>query len=102
EGHSVGAALYRAATGGGAQALGLAAGAIARGLRADLVVLDGDDVALAGHAGDRWLNAAIFGPARRPVRDVMVAGRWCVRDGRHPRAEVVRHRYRTVLRRLLA
>ncbi|MGB0220435.1 MAG: formimidoylglutamate deiminase [Sinimarinibacterium flocculans] len=102
EGRSVGAALYRAAASGGAQALGFAAGAIAPGLRADLVVLDPDDPALAGHRGDRWLDAAIFGPARRPVRDVMVGGRWRMRDGRHPQAEATFARYRATLRRLVA
>ena len=34
-------------------------------------------------AARRVLDAAIFGPCRRPVRDVMVGGRWIVRDGRH-------------------
>jgi formimidoylglutamate deiminase len=102
EGRSVGAALYRAAAAGGAQALGLAAGAIAPGLRADFVVLDTDDAALAEQHGDHWLDAAIFGPARKPVRDVMVAGQWRVRDGRHPQAEATLRRYRAALRRLLA
>jgi formimidoylglutamate deiminase len=102
EGHGVGAALYRAAASGGAQALGFAAGAIAPGLRADLVVLDRDDPALAEQSGDRWFDAAIFGPSRRPVRDVMVAGQWCVRDGRHPQAEATFARYRACLRRLLS
>lgn len=101
ENQSVGAALYRAAATGGAQALGFAAGAITPGLRADLVVLDTEDPALVERSADRWLDAAIFGPARRPVRDVMVAGRWCVRDGRHPLAETTLRRYRTVLRKLL-
>jgi formimidoylglutamate deiminase len=101
EGRSVGAALYRAATAGGAQALGFAAGAIAPGLRADFVVLNVDDPALAEQTDDRWLDAAIFGPARRPVRDVMVAGRWRVREGRHPQAETTLQRYRATLRSLL-
>ena len=30
------------------------------------------------------LDAAVFGPCRAPVRDVMVGGRWVVRDGHHP------------------
>ena len=58
--------------------------------------------ALAGHRGDRWLDAAMFGPARRPVRDVMVGGRWRVREGRHPQAEATFARYRATLRRLVA
>ncbi|MEQ1440595.1 formimidoylglutamate deiminase [Fontimonas sp. SYSU GA230001] len=99
---SVGAALYRAALAGGAQALGQPAGAIAVGQRADLVVLDTRDVALAEQSGDRLFDAAIFGPVRRPVRHVMVAGRWRVRDGVHDAAERSLAAYRAVLRRLLA
>ena len=40
------------------------------------------------------LDAAIFGPSRAPVRHVMVAGAWRVRDGRHPREESVLARFR--------
>lgn len=98
---SVGAALYRAAADGGAQALGSRAGAIDVGRRADFVVLDTRDPALAEQRGDGLLDAAIFGPARRPVRDVMVGGRSQVRDGGHARAEASLARYRAVLRRLL-
>lgn len=98
---SVGAALYRAAADGGAQALGSRAGVIEVGRRADFVVLDTRDSALAEQHADGLLDAAIFGPARRPVRDVMVGGRWQVRDGRHAQDEASLARYRAVLRRLL-
>jgi formimidoylglutamate deiminase len=66
-------------------------------MRADLVVLNGDDPALAEVPRDALLDAAIFGPCRRPVRDVMVAGRWQVRDGRHPREDAVFARFRRAL-----
>jgi formimidoylglutamate deiminase len=91
----VGQALYRRAAVGGGCALAQNVGSIAEGLRADLVVLDGDDPALAGVPHDALLDAAIFGPCRRPVRDVMVGGYWVVRDGRHPKEEAVLRRYRT-------
>ena len=78
-----GALLYAAAARGGAQALAQPAGAIAAGRRADLVVLD-PDIRRSPAAVDDVLDAAIFGPCRQPVRDVMVAGRWVVREGRHP------------------
>ncbi|MFA5941437.1 MAG: formimidoylglutamate deiminase [Sinimarinibacterium sp.] len=98
---SVGAALYRAALAGGAQALGQPVGAIAVGRRADLVVLDTRDPALIEQSGDRLFDAAIFGPTRHPVRQVMVSGRWCVREGVHAGAERSIAAYRAVLRRLL-
>ena len=53
--------------------------------------------ALAGQPVDCVVDAAIFGPVRQPVRDVMSGGRWIVRDGRHPEEEQVARRYREVL-----
>ena len=77
--------------------LGTPPGVIAPGARADLLLLDTDDAAIAEHPAESVLDAAIFGPARRPVRDVMSAGRWVVRDGRHAREDEVLARYRRVL-----
>jgi formimidoylglutamate deiminase len=101
-GESVGGSLYRAASTSGAQALAQPAGAIAPGRRADFVVLNPDEPALAGHSADALLDAAIFGPARAPVRHVMVGGIWQVRDGAHRLRQETRARYRGVLKRLLA
>lgn len=100
-GASLGGRLYRAALAGGAQALAQPVGALVVGQRADWVVLDTADPALAEQQGDGLLDAAIFGPVRRPVRDVMVGGVWQVRQGRHAQAEISLARYREVLRRLL-
>jgi len=101
-GASLGGHLYRITAAGGAQALGQPVGTLAEGQRADWLVLDSEEPALAEHSGDGLLDAAIFGPARRPVRDVMVAGRWCVRDGEHPQQAASFARYRTVMKRLLS
>jgi formimidoylglutamate deiminase len=100
-GDSLGGQLYRSACAGGAQALGQSIGQLAPGYRADWVVLNADDPALAEQHGDGLLDAAIFGPVRTPVRDVMVAGRWQVRDGVHAAQEASLQRYRGVMRRLL-
>lgn len=100
-GDSLGGQLYRSACAGGAQALAQPVGAIAEGRRADWIVLDTDDPALAEQSGDGLLDAAIFGPVRAPVRDVMVAGRWQVREGRHALSAESLARYRKVMRRLL-
>lgn len=92
-GRSTGRTLFDYALAGGA-VLGHPAG-IATGERADLVVLDG--TALRGDARlDHW----IFGPARRPVRDVFVAGRQVVSEGRHVAAEAIRARFRRTTERL--
>ena len=96
----VGHALYAAAARGGAQAQGRRAGAIAPGHRADFVVLDPDDPALAAQPVESVLDAAIFGPCRAHARDVMVGGRWVVRDGHHRDEESVFAKYRSSLERL--
>ena len=90
---SVGTTLWREAAAGGAQALGRRMGAIAPGLRADLVILD-------PVAGDP-LNALIFSGERNIVRDVMVGGRWVVRDGHHRSADDAHSNYNRVLKELL-
>jgi formimidoylglutamate deiminase len=44
----------------------------------------------------------VFGPARSPVRDVMVGGRWVVRDGLHANEQATLADYRAALARLVA
>ncbi len=100
EGGSVGAYLWRRAAEGGAQALGFSTGRIEVGGRADLLVLDADCPTLAGLAGDALLDGAIFAGNLNPVRDVMVGGRWVVREGRHARETEIEARYRTALARM--
>jgi len=102
DGASSGLTLYQAALVGGARALAQPVGAIAAGRRADLVVLNGDDPGLVEHAVQDVLDAAIFGPGRQIVRDVMVNGRWVIGDGHHADEEAVLLRYRQTLKRLLA
>ena len=100
-GASTGEALYRAALGGGAQACGRSIGAIAPGCRADLVLLDENDVDLQGVAPDLRLDRTIFVAGRRAVKTVLVGGRVVVEDGRHIHRDAIRARYLAVLPRLL-
>jgi formimidoylglutamate deiminase len=97
---SVGTSLWSRAARGGARALAQTTGAIAVGHRADIVVLNGGDTALAHQEIDDVLDAAIFGPCRQPVRDVMSGGVWIVRDGHHARETEIFARYRVALRSL--
>lgn len=71
---------FALATVAGAQAIGLgdAVGSIEVGKQADLVVLDGDDLAWTPR-GDYALQL-VYGSGGRAVRDVLVAGRVVVRD----------------------
>jgi formimidoylglutamate deiminase len=78
-----GARLFKAALEGGAQALGRRIGRLAPGCRADLVRIDSQHPRLAGRGGDLLLDALVFSGNANLVQDVMVGGRWLVRDGRH-------------------
>jgi formimidoylglutamate deiminase len=97
----IGRTLYDAALAGGAQALGQPIGSLAVGRRADLLVLDGNDPYLASAEGDALLNRWLFAGGDRQVRDVMVAGRWVVRDGRHAGEERSARAFVQVLGELL-
>lgn len=81
-GAAVGRNLFERAARGGAQALGLNAGRIAIGARADLVALAMDTPWLVDKTADALLNTVIFGSPPR-VTDVFVAGRQVVAQGRH-------------------
>jgi formimidoylglutamate deiminase len=91
---SPGARIFTEAAEGGAQALGLDAGRIAPGCRADLVVLDPEHPALWNKAPAQALDAWIFAGDSACVRDVMVGGEWRVRDRVHPREAELARRFR--------
>lgn len=94
---SVGARLYRDAAAGGARALGLNAGSVEPGRRADLVVIDDQAPCLNGRHEDGLIDAWVFGCDDNPVRHVMVGGRWVIRDGRHAQEEPILEDYRRVI-----
>ncbi len=95
-GTSPGAVLWRQALAGGAQALGQAIGGLAPGHAADLIVLDESHPVLIGRRDDVALDSLVFAAARGAVRDVMIGGRWVVRDGRHAEEERITAAYRRV------
>jgi len=100
EGASTGAALYARALAGGAQAADQKVGAIAVGRRADLVVLDADHPCLVGRSGDALVDSWIFSGNGNPVTDVVVAGEWLVRDGRHVHEAQAAADYARAVRRI--
>jgi formimidoylglutamate deiminase len=99
---AVGTTLWLEAASGGAQALGRRMGALAPGMRADLVVLDPEHVDLQGRSGDTVANALVFAGSNGMVRDVMVAGRWVVKGQRHARARTASAAYKRALKTLLS
>jgi formimidoylglutamate deiminase len=96
-GAGTGDTLFRAAVSGGAQALGQPVDGLKAGQRADFVVLDEAHPSLAGRPVERMIDGWIFAGDKACVRDVYVAGRRVVADGRHVARDKVRADYARVL-----
>ena len=74
---------------------------IVPGQRADFVVLDSEHPDMTAKSGDAIANALVFSGAAGLVRDVMVAGRWVVRERHHALEEKAAQRYARTLAQLL-
>jgi formimidoylglutamate deiminase len=98
----VGTRLWREAAQSGARALGQPVGGIAVGCRADWLVLDGRHPSMAGAAADVVLDRLLFAGGDKAIRDVMVGGRWVVKDGRHSSEEQLRADFDRVMKDLSA
>ena len=96
------ARLWGEAARNGAQVLGLDAGEISAGKRADLVVITTDHVSLAGRDGNQALASYMFVAGRRAVRDVMVAGKWLVKERHHAGEDEAAAGYRETVQRILS
>jgi len=76
--------LFDCATVNGAASIGLQGGGrIEAGAPADFFTVDLDDLSIAGSATEDLLANIVFSLARTAVRDVVVAGRRIVENGRH-------------------
>jgi formimidoylglutamate deiminase len=98
----VGTRLWRDAAVNGAQAIGQPVGTIAIGRRADWVVLDASHPAMAGAAADTALDRLLFAGADKSIRDVLVAGRWVVKDRRHDADDKMRESFARIMDGLAA
>jgi formimidoylglutamate deiminase len=96
----VGQYLWQTSLRGGAQAAGRKVGALAEGLRADLLVLDGSHPNLDGVADEEVLGRFLFCGNDNLVRDVLCGGRWVVQGGRHVAQDTVAQRYRAAINEL--
>lgn len=81
--------LWRRVQQAGAAACGESAWGLVVGARADALVPDAGDPALLGVPADRTLDALVFSSPGRAWAEVMVAGRWVVRGGRHPQGDAI-------------
>jgi formimidoylglutamate deiminase len=77
------ARLWQRVQAGSAAAAGERAWGLVPGARADALLPDARDTTLLGVAPSHTLDALVFSSPGLPFADVMVAGRWVVRNGRH-------------------
>jgi formimidoylglutamate deiminase len=93
--------LYTKALEGGRRALGGNLGRLEVGRRANLMVLDTEHPSLVGHTKRTLLDAFVFSGNSNVVRDVMVAGKWVVQDGRHVLEAKSKTQFAKVIRELI-
>jgi formimidoylglutamate deiminase len=98
----VATAILLDAIAGGAQASGRPVAGIARGQRADFVVLDTSDATLAALSPAQQLATHVFARNPRAPHAVCVGGQWQVTDGHHPLEERAAQRFAEVRATLLA
>jgi len=95
----VGTRLWSDAAQHGAQAVGSQAGRIALGRRADWLVLDTAHPSMAGAPAEFALDHLLFAGGSAAIRDVMVGGRWVVRDHHHGHEDSLRERFARLMGR---
>ncbi len=93
--------LYLDALQGGRAASGLNSGVIEVGKRADFIILDAASPLLAGGSDDHILDRFIFSGNVNPVRDVMIGGKWVVRDKKHAGSEMITGKFNDCMARIL-
>lgn len=97
---STGRALLDGALTGGARAIAQPMGAIEKGRRCDIVVLDDDHPLMLGRARDEALDSWIFSAGAAAVKDVIVAGRPMITDRRHMREDEIFAAFKKAVARL--
>jgi len=95
-GKPLAAHLFDSATANGARALAVPAGTLEPGRLADFITIDLDDSSIAGTSADDLLSTLVFSMNRAAIRDVVVGGRFILRDQRHGVHEEIISRYKEV------
>lgn len=92
--------LLECATVDGARSLAVAGGDLKPGGVADFFTVDLKDPSIAGHSTEDLLSMLVFSLSRTAVRDVVVAGKTVLRDGKHPLQDEIVARYKEVQRKV--
>jgi len=94
--------LYAAALRGGRRATGEALAGEAPRQRADFVTFEPQPGDWLAHQPRDYLSALVFDEAATRAQQVMVGGRWVIRDGHHAHEAQIESDYCEALRRLFA
>lgn len=92
--------LFDCATVHGGRALGLPGGGLTLGSFADFFTIDLNDVSIAGHSAEDLLPIIVFALNRSAIRDVVVNGRFILRDQKHVLHEEIVSRYKEIHRKV--
>ena len=95
-GKTLAAHLFDSATVNGACALAVPVGKLTPGRLADFITIDLDDSSVAGNSAADLLSALVFSMSRSAIRDVVVGGRFTLRDQQHTRHAEIISRYKEV------
>jgi formimidoylglutamate deiminase len=93
-GKTLAAQLFECATAYGARSLAVPSGELKPGAFADFFTVDLNDVSIAGSSAEDLLPILVFSLNRSAIRDVVVNGRFILRDQRHVLQEEIVSRYR--------
>jgi formimidoylglutamate deiminase len=81
-------------------AMGVKQWGLCVGARADALVLNEQQPNLLGVPMDYWLDAAVFSSPSHVWRDVLVAGRWVIRNGVHSEEQRIAARFSEAMKAL--
>jgi formimidoylglutamate deiminase len=88
--------LFDCATVNGADALELPGGGLSSGSFADFFTIDLNDVSIAGHSPEDLLPIVVFALNRSAIRDVVVNGKFILRDQKHVFQDEIVSRYKEI------
>jgi formimidoylglutamate deiminase len=92
--------LISCATQNGAASIQASGGELEAGRAADFFTVDLDDPSIAGSGGGSILSNIVFAAGRTSIREVYVAGKQIINEGRHPLQDEIMRRFDAVQARL--
>jgi formimidoylglutamate deiminase len=92
--------LFECATVHGARSLALPGEGLTPGSFADFLTVDLNDVSIAGHSAEDLLPILVFSLNRSAIRDVVVNGRFVLRDRQHVHQDEIISRYKELHRKV--